>query len=100
MIPLFIEFANELAESLGGKQSCAFARVVLAEVNRFTHIGVGFAPNFAALFDDHCGQFIATRAHSCRGFDEDIGARAVLAVAPGRKRSVCLGDDARGITRS
>ena len=70
LIPLFVEFADKLAESLGGKEFGAFTRVVLAEVNRFADIRVCFAPHFARLFHDDRRQLIATRAHLGSGCDK------------------------------
>ena len=94
LIPLFVEFADKLAESLGFEELRTFARVVLAEINRFADIGVRFAPHFARLFHDDRREFIATRAHFGCSRDKHGSTCCVWTLRPRGERGVRSGNRA------
>ena len=49
LVPLLIKLADEITKASSTKQCGRFACVILAEVNRFAHIGIRLAPSLSAF---------------------------------------------------
>ena len=92
----FIQFAHKTAQSGAVKQASGLARVVLAEINRFANVAVGFAPCFASLANNHAAQFVAASAHGGRGLHQSFRALSEWPVTP---RGIRRRKQAHGVAR-
>ena len=97
LVPLLIKFTDEIAKACSTKQRRRFTCVILAEVNRFAHIGIGFAPRLSAFANQNRREFIATRAHQGCSTNNRRGAFRVRGVAPTWECSISVGSGARGV---
>lgn len=77
-----IGFASEVGEGLLGEEGLGLVGVVVAEVDGFADVGVGFGPGFSGFFADEGGELVAVLAQEGGGGLDDLAAGGLREVAP------------------
>src|SRR5207248_6201273 len=68
-----------------GVQTCALPILILAKIDRLTHIRIGLRPGLACFSDLDSRKFVTARSHDLRSADENVGALFWVDVAPAWK---------------